>query len=87
MRKRRRPQTFRFREQAPFGRAGEYGVSQNSNEALSQLDETQAALRESIEQAKKLAEKSDSLLQEHKRKIAQQQAAAQRDAYLRDNPE
>lgn len=62
-------------------------MSQKSNEALVQLDETQAALRESIEQAKRLAEKSDNLLQEHKRKIAQQQAAAERDAYLRENPE
>lgn len=62
-------------------------MSQKSNDALSQLDQTQAALRESIEQAKRLAEKSDNLLQEHKRKVAQQQASAERDAYLRDNPE
>jgi hypothetical protein len=62
-------------------------VSQKSNEALSQLDEMQAVLRQSIEQAKQLAEKSDHLLQEHKCRMARQQATAQRDAYLRANPE
>ena len=41
----------------------------NADKTLNQIDETQAALRESIEQAKSLAEKSDTLLKKHRKEI------------------
>ena len=54
---------------------------------LTSIEETQAALRESIETARQLAEKSDFLLQKHKQKIEQDAAAAALDVYLRQNPD
>lgn len=52
---------------------------------LTSIEETQAALRESIETAKHLTEKSDVLLQKHKQKL--EQNAVGLDAHLRKNPE
>jgi hypothetical protein len=60
-------------------------VTEKPDETLTSIEETQAALRESIETAKQLAEKSDFLLRKHKRKI--EQDAARLDAHLRNDPE
>jgi hypothetical protein len=49
---------------------------------LTSIEETQAALRESIEAAKRLAERSDFLLQKHKQRLA---GDAELDAYLRND--
>ena len=40
-----------------------------ADKTLNEIEETQAALRESIEQAKSLAEKSDKLLKKHRKKV------------------
>ena len=67
---------------------GELGrVNQKSQDSLSEIEETQAALRGSIETARQLAERSDFLLQKHKQHTEQNAAAAERDAYLRENPD
>ena len=39
------------------------------DKTLREIEETQAALRESIEEAKNLAEKSERLLKKHRKKI------------------
>lgn len=62
------------------------GVSQESENARVAIDQTAETLRESIEQAKRLAERSDDLLRKHRKKLAEQAAAAEREAYLRDHP-
>ena len=46
-------------------------VTEKRDPTLTSIEETQAALRESIEAAKQLAKKSDFLLQKHKRKLEQ----------------
>lgn len=61
-------------------------MSQESEKAAPAVEQTQEALRESIEQAKRLAERSDSLLKKHRQKLEEQAAAAERDAYLRNHP-
>ena len=61
-------------------------VNTKTAKTLSEIEETQEALRESIEQARRLAEKSDGLLQKHKHCIEEQEKAAQRSVFLRDNP-
>ena len=40
-----------------------------ADKTLNDIEETQAALRESIEEAKKLAEKSDKLLKKHRKEV------------------
>jgi hypothetical protein len=48
------------------------GISQlpdNDKETLDEIEQTQAALRESIEEAKELAEKSERLLKKHRKKV------------------
>jgi hypothetical protein len=54
-------------------------VTEKPDGTLASIEETQAALRESIEAARLLAEKSDFLLRKHKRKLAQDAL----DAHLR----
>ena len=44
-------------------------------DALSKLEETQAALRESIENTKKLAEQSDRLIQQHRKEVGDKPSA------------
>ena len=61
-------------------------MSQESEKARVAIDQTPEALRESIEQAKRLAERSDDLLRKHRQKLAEQAAVAEREAYLRDHP-
>jgi hypothetical protein len=41
----------------------------NDKETLDEIEQTQAALRESIEEAKELAEKSERLLKNHRKKV------------------
>jgi hypothetical protein len=41
-------------------------VSDKDDKTLDAIEETQAALRESIEEAKQLAEKSERLIQQHR---------------------
>ena len=50
---------------------------------LTSIEETQAALRESIEAAKQLAEKSDFLLRKHRQKLEQDAL----DAHVRKHAE
>ena len=40
-----------------------------ADKTLGEIEETQAKLRESIEEAKKLAEKSDRLLKKHRKEV------------------
>ena len=61
-------------------------MSQEYEEAAAAFDQTPEALRKSIEQAKRLVERSDDLLKKHRKKREEQAAAAERDAYLRDHP-
>ena len=58
-------------------------MSQKRDGILASIEETQAALRESIETANQLAEKSDFLLRKHKRQIEQDGL----DAHLRKDAE
>ena len=44
-------------------------------EEVKEIEATQQALRESIEQTKELADKADELLQKHKQTIENEQAA------------
>jgi len=44
-------------------------VPDKDDKTLREIEETQAALRESIEEAKNLAEKSERLLKKHRKKI------------------
>jgi hypothetical protein len=60
-------------------------VKEKPDATLASIEETQTALRASIEAAKQLAEKSDFLLRKHKRKL--EQDAAELDAHLRKGPE
>jgi hypothetical protein len=43
-------------------------VPNNDKEILDEIERTQAVLRESIEEAKELAEKSERLIRKHRRK-------------------
>lgn len=65
---------------------GSRKVSEKLGQELSSVEEAQAALRESIETVRQLTEKSESLLRKHRQQIEQAAAAAERDAYLRENP-
>lgn len=58
-------------------------VTEKRDPTLTSIEETQAALRESIESAKQLAEKSDFLLRKHKRKLEQDAL----DAHVRKDAE
>ena len=51
-----------------------------------ELEQAQAALRASIEQAKKLAEESDGLLHKRKQVLEAREAAERHEAYRRENP-
>lgn len=62
-----------------------HAVTDKRDRILTSIEETQAALRESIETAKQLAEKSDFLLRKHKSKL--EQDAAELDAHLRKDAE
>jgi hypothetical protein len=56
-------------------------LTEKPDATLANIEETQAALRESIETAKQLVEKSDLLLQKHKQKL--EQDTVELDAHLR----
>jgi hypothetical protein len=45
---------------------GAAGVSKSSDETFGKIEETQAALRESIEKAKALASESERLIRQHR---------------------
>jgi len=45
-------------------------MNKKTDETLSKITETQAALRESIENAKKLAAESERLIKQHRNEIA-----------------
>jgi hypothetical protein len=45
-------------------------VFERGDKTLEQIEQTEAALRESIEQAKTLAEKSERLLKKHREDLA-----------------
>lgn len=47
-------------------------VTKSSDKEIEQIEQTQEALRDSIEQAKDLAEKAQKLLQKHKKTIGDQ---------------
>ena len=44
-------------------------MADRNDETLNKIEETQAAMRESIETAKDLAEQSDRLIQKHRKEI------------------
>ena len=44
-------------------------MSDKDERTLGEIEQTQAALRESIEQAKELAEKSERLLKKHRKEV------------------
>lgn len=44
-------------------------VSDSAKKTLDEIEQTQAALRESIEEAKDLAEKSERLIRKHRKTI------------------
>lgn len=48
---------------------GVFQVPEKDEKTLHEIEETQAALRESIEEAKKLAEKSDKLIKKHRQQV------------------
>jgi hypothetical protein len=50
-------------------RGGHFQVPDKDDKTLAQIEQTQEALRESIEEAKKLAEKSDRLLKKHRKEV------------------
>ena len=50
---------------------GDFEVPDKDDKTLNAIEETQAALRESIEEAKDLAEKSDRLIKKHRKEISQ----------------
>jgi hypothetical protein len=62
-------------------------VNEKPDGTLTSVEESQAVLRVSIETARQLAEKSDFLLLKHMRKIEQDAAAAELEAYLRNHPD
>ena len=61
-------------------------MSKQVERTLAEIEAAQASLRESIEEARRLAEQSQGLLLRHKQAIDEQALAAQRDVYLRENP-
>ena len=46
-------------------------MSESKTAELAEIEETQAALRESIESAKELAEQAEGMLQKHKAALSQ----------------
>jgi hypothetical protein len=44
-------------------------VSDKGDKTLNKIEETQAALRESIESAKRLADQSDRLIKQHRKEM------------------
>jgi len=51
----------------PFAQmTGRVGMAEKARKQIREIEETQEALRESIEQAKQLADKAQELLQKHK---------------------
>jgi hypothetical protein len=44
-------------------------MDNRADETLSRIEETQAALRESIEQARELADESDKLIRRHRQEL------------------
>lgn len=44
-------------------------MSDKDDKTLNEIEQTQEALRESIEEAKKLAEKSERLLKRHRKQV------------------
>lgn len=61
-------------------------MGKQSERSFAEIEDTQAALRQSIAQAKELAEKSEGLLLKHKQHLESEIVAAQREAYRRENP-
>ena len=51
---------------------GGVDLTKSSDKELEQIEQTQEALRESIEQAKDLSDKAQKLLQKHKKRIEDQ---------------
>jgi hypothetical protein len=47
-------------------------VAKTPDKQIKEIEDTQEALRESIEQAKELADKAQKLLQKHKRTVQRQ---------------
>ncbi len=60
-------------------------MNEKPDGTLASIEATQAALRESIEAARQLAEKSDFLLRKHRK--ATEQDVAKLDAHLRKDAE
>ena len=56
---------------APGGgvKAGKFQVPDKDDKTLDDIEQTQAALRDSIEEAKKLAEKSERLIKKHRKEV------------------
>jgi hypothetical protein len=55
-----------------FPTTGRAVVGKTPDKQIKEIEETQEALRESIEQAKELADKAQQLLQKHKRTVERQ---------------
>jgi prefoldin subunit 5 len=51
---------------------GGVAVTKSSDKEIEQIEQTQEALRESIEQAKELSDKAQRLLQKHKKTVEHQ---------------
>lgn len=51
-------------------------MSKKSDETLSEIEEAQSALRDSIETAKELAERSDELIKRHRQQIEDEAGGA-----------
>jgi hypothetical protein len=52
--------------------AQRWGMTKSPDKDIQKIEETQAALRESIEQAKELAEEAQKLLKKHKKALKDQ---------------
>jgi len=48
---------------------GKFQVTAKGEKTIDRIEETQAALRESIESAKKLAEQSERLIRQHRKEM------------------
>jgi DNA anti-recombination protein RmuC len=59
-----------------MGKWVKYGVkTKQMNQQIAEIEATQAALRDSIEATKGLAEKAETLLQKHKQTLEQDQSS------------
>ncbi len=57
------------RPSSDYVRGREFQVAAKGEKTLDKIEETQAALRESIESARKLAEQSDRLIRQHRKEM------------------